>query len=184
VGGIKKELKMKNTTIKTERLTLDRIKSEDADDLIEIFRHDKVKATYMLPDLDDDNAAQALFDRIRILSERDDKYVRGIYLNDKLIGIINDTEIISRSIELGYAIHPRFHSKGYATEALNAMINYLFDLGFEEIITGAFEENAASIRVMQKCGMTRLSKTDSIDYRAKTHNCVYFSIKKSNATAN
>jgi RimJ/RimL family protein N-acetyltransferase len=64
------------------------------------------------------------------------------------------------------------------------MINYLFDLGFEEIITGAFEENAASIRVMQKCGMTRLSKTDSIDYRAKTHNCVYFSIKKSNATAN
>lgn len=183
MGRIEKEDKMTNTTIKTDRLTLDRIRSEDADDLIEIFRHEQVKATYMLPDLDDDASAHELFERIRVMSERDDKYVRGIYLKNKLIGIINDTEITNSSIELGYAIHPDFHSKGYATETLKAMIDYLWERGFDEIIAGAFEENAASIRVMKKCGMTRLSKVDSIDYRGKSHNCVYFSIKRANATA-
>ena len=110
MGRIEKEDKMTNTTIKTDRLTLDRIRSEDADDLIEIFRHKQVKATYMLPDLDDDASAHELFERIRVMSERGDKYVRGIYLKNKLIGIINDTEITNSSIELGYAIHPAFHS--------------------------------------------------------------------------
>ena len=43
-------------TIKTPRLPLDIITDVDEAELTEIFRHDKVKATYMLPDLDDGSA--------------------------------------------------------------------------------------------------------------------------------
>jgi RimJ/RimL family protein N-acetyltransferase len=163
-------------SIKTPRLTLDIITDVDEAELTEIFKHDKVKATYMLPDLDD-GSAHALFERIRDLSHKSDRYVRGIYLDGRLIGLINDTEIDGKSIEMGYALHPEHHSRGYMSEAFSAMIDYLFSCGFDEVTAGAFEENAASIRVMQKCGMTRLDKTDEIDYRGKTHRCIYFSIK-------
>ena len=78
---------------------------------------------------------------------------------------------------MGYALHPEHHSRGYMSEAFAAMIDYLFSCGFDEVTAGAFEENTASIRVMQKCGMVRLEKTDEIDYRGKTHKCIYFSIK-------
>jgi hypothetical protein len=32
---------------------------------------------------------------------------------------------------------------------------------------------------MEKCGMTKLSKTDEIEYRGITHTCVYYSRKRS-----
>ena len=168
---------MTNKKIQTERLTIDVITDSDECALIEIFRHDKVKATYMLPDLDDESA-HALFERIRDLSHKTDRYARGIYLDDKLIGLLNDTEIDGKCIEMGYALHPEHHSRGYMSEAFAAMIDYLFSRGFDEVTAGAFEENTASIRVMQKCGMSRLDKTDEIDYRGKTHKCIYFSIKR------
>lgn len=51
-------------------------------------------------------------------------------------------------------------------------------MGYREIICGAFEENAASIRVMVKAGMHKLSRTDEVEYRDKRHQCVYYSIMK------
>ena len=60
------------------------------------------------------------------------------------------------------------------TTALQLAMEELFALGYEEILTGAFSTNIASIRVMEKCGMTKLSKTDEIQYRGLTHTCVYY----------
>ena len=64
----------------TSHLVLDVITDTDKAALIEIFQNDTVKATYILPDLEDDDKAAALFGRIKALSEQDDRYVRGIYL--------------------------------------------------------------------------------------------------------
>ena len=60
---------------------------------------------------------------------------------------------------------------------MKGAIEYLFGSGFSEVICGAFEENAASLRVMQKCGMKLLDKIDVIEYRGINHNCLYYSIK-------
>ena len=167
-----------NENIVTPRLVLGVIKSEDRDALVEIFKNDAVKATYMLPDLNDEKSETKLFERIRALSESEETFVRGIFLENSIIGIINETERIGKTVELGYAIHPRYHSKGYATEALGAAIEYLFCKGSDTIVAGAFEENIASIRVMQKCGMKKADKVDEIDYREKTHRCVYYTIEQ------
>jgi RimJ/RimL family protein N-acetyltransferase len=90
---------------------------------------------------------------------------------------MNDTEIVGDSIEIGYVISPKHQNKGFCTEALCGAIDHLFEKGFSEIICGAFEENKASIRVMQKSGMKPMPKTEVIEYRGKEHNCVYYSIK-------
>ncbi|MBT8274016.1 MAG: GNAT family N-acetyltransferase [Bacteroidia bacterium] len=58
-------------------------------------------------------------------------------------------------IDLGYRFLPEFWGKGIATEAGRAVIKYGFEqLGLEQIIAIAFPKNHASIRVMQKVGMT------------------------------
>ena len=41
---------------------------------------------------------------------------------------------------------------------------------------GAFSENTASIRVMEKAGMVREDFTEDIEYRGIMHHCVYYSI--------
>ena len=86
-------------------------------------------------------------------------------------------EINEKEIEIGFAFHPEYHNRGYATETLKAAIKILFDMGYSVIKTGAFEINLPSQRVMEKSGMTRLAATESIDYRGTTHKCVLYEIK-------
>ena len=119
-------------------------------------------------------AAEKLFVRLRDLSHSEDFYQVGIFLNDELIGIANEVDREEDSIELGYAILPDYHNQGYGTEMLNALIYQMHAEGFSKVVTGAFEENLSSIRVMEKCGMQRIEKTDEIEYRGKIHTCVYY----------
>ena len=164
--------------IATARLTIGSIREGDFDALIAIFKHEQVSKTYMVPTLKTLEEERRLFDRILEMSHKTDRYVYGVFLDNQLIGFINDTEIAGSRIELGYALDPAHFSKGYMTEALKAIIQHLFDNGFEEVLCGAFETNLASIRVMEKCGMSRLDRTESIEYRDQVHPCVFYSIKK------
>lgn len=157
----------------TERLRLQPMRPEDAENVIRILRHDLVKMTYMVPDLDREGAYK-LFLRLKELSENDAHYVCGIYLENRLIGWLNDTEIGDSCVELGWVIDPQFHNHGYATEAVKAAIMDLHEKGFRSVTAGAFAENAASIRVMEKAGMQRLEQQDQIDYRGKSHSCIYY----------
>lgn len=163
----------------TQIIFLDTIKTTDQPVMLDILTNDLVKQTYMLPDFGCRKDAIPLFNRLITLSLDSAHYVRGIYCEDTLIGFLNDVEIKDGSIELGYVIHPRFHGKGYMTQALKIAIEALFSAGYREVITGAFEENKASIRVMEKAGMICIEKTEEIEYRGKTHNCVYYHIEKS-----
>lgn len=150
------------------------------DDIIEIITDETVKKTYMLPDFQSREDAQKLALRLCALSATEAHYVVGVCLGDKLIGFINDTEISAdrKGLELGWAFNPNFYNKGYATEAVSAMIEFLFAEGFSEVTAGAFEETPASMRVMEKSGMLRVDKTEDIDYRGKIHKCLFYSIKR------
>ena len=159
--------------ITTQRLTLRPFCPTDARDVIALMRDPCVGKTYMVPDLSDDAAAQRLFTRLHDLSHDDSRVVLAAALDGRVIGLINDVGIQGRRIELGYAFAPAYHGQGYATEAVSALIGALFACGFEEVVAGAFEHNAASLRVMEKCGMTRIDLTEDIEYRGKTYRCVY-----------
>jgi ribosomal-protein-alanine N-acetyltransferase len=75
----------------------------------------------------------------------------------KLIGIINTSipHRINRRVEVGYTIARPYWGKGYATEALQAVIQF----GFEKMELVRMEavvlpENIASVKVLEKAGMT------------------------------
>ena len=164
----------KPQVIRSAQLCLRALEDRDQDDMIQLLTNKAVAKTYMLPDFPNREAAVALFERLQRLSQAEDRFVYGIFMEDTLVGFLNDVEILEDSMELGYAILPRHQNNGYATQALAAAMDALFQLGYAAVYTGAFEENIPSIRVMEKCGMTRLEKIEDIDYRGKTHRCIYF----------
>ena len=78
---------------------------------------------------------------------------------------------------IGYIIHPHFRHRGYMTQALRLAISELFSIGYREILTGAFACNTASIRVMEKCRMEHLQRSETIEYRGRVHECIYYAIR-------
>ena len=58
--------------------------------------------------------------------------------------------------EVSYKIHPNHWKKGYATEALNSVIDFAFHtLKLHRIEAGCAIDNIASIKVLEKVGMQR-----------------------------
>lgn len=58
------------------------------------------------------------------------------------------------AVEVGYCIGKAWWGKGIATEALDAVLDFLFDTVKVKRVQAKFDpENAASGRVMEKCGM-------------------------------
>lgn len=164
---------------RTQRLEVKYLSVKDREAVIDLLTDDQVKKFYMLPDFSAREEAVPLFERLMALSLGEDRLVAGIFLNDAFIGIMNEVEIKDKRIELGYALLPKFHNRGYCTEALKGAIEYLFNRGFEEVVAGAFEGNDASFRVMIKSGMEKQEYRDEIEYRGQVHRCVYYAIRKS-----
>ena len=164
--------------LETKRLLLRPIEERDMAQLLFLLKNDVIKQTYMIPDFSSEEMAIRLAQRFIALSQGEEKLVVGIALDGRLIGFLNETEKTDNEIEIGYALHPDFHGRGYMTEAFGAVINALLSVGYSAVLAGAFEENLASIRVMEKCGMTRIGRTETIDYRMKAHHCVYYTIEK------
>lgn len=62
-------------------------------------------------------------------------------------------------VDLGYRFMKSSWGKGYATEAAYASLQYGFGtLGLQRIVGRALPGNIASIRVLEKCGMTYLGE--------------------------
>lgn len=158
-----------------DSLSLRPFTSADQKHILEILTDKTVGKTYMLPDFEKVEDAIPLFSRLMKLSVDDNRYVRCIDLEGTAIGFLNDVEIKNGVIELGYVIHPDSQNHGYMTQALQTAITELFGAGYEDVVCGAFAENTASIRVMEKCGMQKLAITEEIDYRDTKHRCVYYS---------
>lgn len=148
----------------------------DETPMLDLLTCDLIKQTYMLPDFARKEDAVPLFRRLVTLSADESHFVRAMEADGQLVGFLNDVEIVGGTIELGYVVHPHHWGQGHATAALKLAIADLFRQGYQEITAGAFAENPASLRVMEKAGMTRLDKTDEIEYRGKIHPCVFYSL--------
>jgi aminoglycoside 6'-N-acetyltransferase len=64
-------------------------------------------------------------------------------------------------IKVGYTIAPAYQGRGYATEAVRALVRYAFEvLGAEIVRAYASAENVASIRVAEKVGMRQVERIE------------------------
>ncbi len=156
------------------RLEIRPISRTDAGELAELLTNEQIRQTYMVPDFPDEATLNRMVERFLELSQSANRYVRGAYLDGRMIGFINDVDMQAGSVELGYVIHPNHWGRGYATEMLRVAMGELREAGFSTLRAGAFAENAASIRVMEKCAMVKIPLAEDIDYRGIRHHCVYY----------
>ena len=88
----------------------------------------------------------------------DGPFVYPIITNDsKNIGYVQLCQIDDGSWEIGYHIAKQFTGKGYATEAVKAFLPVMAKkLNIKEIYGICLAENTASVRVLEKCGFTKI----------------------------
>lgn len=61
--------------------------------------------------------------------------------------------------DLGYRLHPDFWGKGYASESAKAALDYGFEnLLLSEVFGTCHEENIASRKALEKCGLKFIEK--------------------------
>ena len=92
-------------------------------------------------------------------------------------GIHIDTENPSLAA-IGWAINPEYQNKGYATEAARVLIDYGFDnLSLGGIYAFTDVNNMASVKVMEKLGMTFMERINShIKIKGKIRNSFRYQI--------
>ena len=148
--------------ITTERLILRKIEKKDAADVYEYAsRPDVVR--YLTWSAHASPAETRM--RLSLIEKayrRGEFYDFAVVLRDgekegKMIGTCGFTsfDLPNRSCEVGYVINPAYSGRGYATEALCRVLRFAFcELGMHRAQARYDVDNAASRRVMEKCGMT------------------------------
>lgn len=64
-------------------------------------------------------------------------------------------------VEIGYGINEIFQNRGYTTEAVNAMCNWVLDQpSICKVIAETQKDNIESQRVLEKCNMKKFKETD------------------------
>ena len=77
---------------------------------------------------------------------------------NRIVGIIGlkNIDYDKKNTNLGYWIGEPYWGNGIATESVTLVINYAFSvLGLKEVYAYVYSENKASIRVLEKNGMTK-----------------------------
>ena len=140
--------------IETQRLILRRPRPLDAAALALLANNPRVvENTGRLPyPYGETDARQWI---ARVVADREARFVIALRPPDgDLVGAIGfDRLEDGDSPDLGYWLGVSHWGRGYATEAARAVIDFAFDTyGFERLAAGCRITNAASRRVLEKCG--------------------------------
>lgn len=147
-------------TLETQRLILRRATAEDAQAMFDNWASDPevVKFLTWLAHASPDISRQVL--QSWVDGYRQDNFYQWLIVPKELgqpIGTISGmgpNDLLS-SVEIGYCIGRRWWHQGITTEALQAVIRYLFEVcDFHRIIARHDTNNPHSGGVMKKCGMT------------------------------
>lgn len=104
--------------IKTSRLVIQPYDILDKNAMIELLKNPIIKQNYIIPDFTSIREGEEYFLKLLRYSHSLQHYERGIYLNQKLIGFVNDVSIEDKTIEIGYVIHPDYHQQGTRQKCL------------------------------------------------------------------
>jgi len=150
----------------TERLRLRRSRPEDAE-AISAYRSDPDVHRYQGWDRTDPDGIRAQIEEMaRRLPGEPGGWVQ-LTLEERNGGrLVGDVGLSLADgepgvIKVGYTVAPAFQRRGYATEAIRALVAYAFDtLGADVVRAYASAENAPSIRVAEKVGMHLIERIE------------------------
>lgn len=150
--------------ILTDRLRLRRSQPEDAED-ISAYRSDPDVHRYQGWERTDPAGIRAEIEAMsaRVPGEPGGWVQFSVEERDggRLVGDVglSPAEDEPGVIKVGYTIAPAFQGRGYATEAVGALVGYAFDVLEADVVRAyASAENVPSIRVAEKVGMRLMER--------------------------
>ncbi len=152
---------MQAPRIETKRLILKELQLHDAPTMYR-YRSDPAVFRYQSWRPQTEEEVRQLIDNVRKtgFNVTDSWFQLGIYLQagSELVGDLGLHFLPpdSRQVEIGFTIQPTHQRKGYASESLQAALQYLFtEMGKHRVIGSVDPANTASIALMEKTGMKR-----------------------------
>lgn len=146
--------------IETERLILRRFCMEDAHAMFDNWASDDEVTKFMTwPSHDSVEITQMVLNDWLAGYDRDDFYLWAITVKAEGIAPIGSISVVHQyervaKAEIGYCIGKKWWHRGIMTEALGAVMDYLFDeVGMNRIQACHDPRNPNSGKVMMKCGM-------------------------------
>jgi [ribosomal protein S5]-alanine N-acetyltransferase len=146
-------------TINTDRLILRRFEISDANDMFKNWASDNEVSKFLSWDSHKDiNFTKSLLD-YWISDYSDEKNYHWAIELKEINEVIGDIKVFhlkdkNSSCEVGYCLSRDFWNKGIMSEALNAVIKYLFEeIGLNRIVAMHNTKNIASGKVMIKNNM-------------------------------
>lgn len=144
-------------TIRTERLILRQFRAEDAQAMFQNWASDDEVTKYMTwPTHDSPEVSKMVLLEWILGYQRLNFYQWAIEFEGQAIGSISVTEHNDDigMAEIGYCIGRPWWHRGITSEALQVVMDYLFDeVGFQRIQARHDPRNPHSGAVMRKCGM-------------------------------
>lgn len=130
----------KKPLVQTERLTIKPYSAADKEQLAELLTNEEITETFMVPDFENREQVYSLAEKLIAFSSLEDTahLEYGVYLDNRMIGFVNDCGTEEDAIEIGYVIHPKYQGHGYATEAVKAVLKELQEMGFQKVTAGFF----------------------------------------------
>lgn len=139
------------TEIKTERLLLRQFRESDYDDLYEFLSQLRDDEFEGYPDITYENGREHL--KYRVGSE--DFWAVELIGSGKVIGNIYCGSRDFGAKEVGYIINRDYQKKGYASEALSAVIRHAFEEGAHRVFAECDPRNDCSWKLLEKVGLKR-----------------------------
>ena len=152
---------MDSTTVRTPRLELRPARDEDIDRILEYRNLPEVTRWLLRTEVDPASFREAW----RQAAADPDDHSVAVILEGVVIGTVS-LDVVDgmgqpgmpprTEAGLGYIFDPAYGGRGYATEAVTAMVAHAFGrLGVRRITAGCFADNLASVRILEKVGMRR-----------------------------
>jgi RimJ/RimL family protein N-acetyltransferase len=148
----------------TERLRLRRSRPEDAE-TISAYRSDPEVGRYQGWERTDPDGIRAEIEKMSLRAPGEPGGWMQLSVeecdSERLVGDVGlslaDDE--PGVVKIGYTMSPEFQGKGYATEAVGALVAYAFEkLGADVVRAYASAENVPSVRVAEKVGMRLIER--------------------------
>lgn len=144
--------------VRTERLRLRPYRSGDEAQLLEFYSDDDVCRYLLHGPWTADDAAKAVRERQDRRALADGALNLVVELGEHVIGnvaawFVNDTD---HTVELGWVFSTSYSGRGYASEAVEALLNEVFALDRVHRATAQMDgRNTASARLAERVGMRR-----------------------------
>jgi ribosomal-protein-alanine N-acetyltransferase len=112
----------------------------------------------------------------------DQTYCWGIQLGEDIVGFAMVVGVNEWSCSIAYYIKHDLWSNGYATEAADAIMDFMFfEVGVERITAKHSIKNPASGRVLRKVGMRYRGHVKEYEFyisKSEWHDCDFYAITK------